>query len=535
LYWHDIEHGILKSGTVEADVLMGSIDAAMGMQDLAWQREFGDWSYVLACVASSLVNEPQEHKQRASGRRSQMNKKKSESQRRISERLNASQSGTDLPSTAWLGEGRSGIDRLHSRTSFRLVNSSPFIGMIMVSILINALAIFAEEEFRNSDNDDHAFWSVSDILFNVIFTTECILKLAGYRKLYFLSSWNLFDLFLVLTGLFGMCMNYITEADKKASSNTGALRIARVFRVLRLVRMARLLKFLQVFKNRYFADPMSAEMREHLQKVHILKCFALAHMRAQPKLFAYFGTTTDVATVEVARCVVLSEVSVYKAIFQCIEEEQSLSAEMLFEVRQVRTTKLIAGELETFIMEAHQSGIIDAKDAKSIVHPLREYMEKNCTNMIRMGAGSMEEATQSDKDKTMFAKLMRSASSLGRPASPHKSGPLTAAWSGENSDEKRSSVTSIISSETFDSRRPIPRPYKKLHKSNSILGASGVSQPTESKRIGSPTGSQNSGSGGAGDRARSPDSGQGETSTSSPETIVEEVAMQLSPSQQSGT
>jgi hypothetical protein len=271
----------------------------------------------------------------------------------------------------------------------RLVHSTAFSMLIMTTILTNSTFIFVEEEYRNASNDSDPVWIVSDVVFNVIFLLECVLKLLDMKHRYFFSTWNLFDFMLVALGLMGMVLNFFVDDEAQSGTNFYILRIARVFRVLRLVRMARLLKFVSMLRASLVKEEISAEVKEHIEKMTILLCFMRAHVHAQANLLKYFGGTTNkVSTVEVARCILQSEIAVHRVIFRAVHEEQSLEPQLLEELRQVRRSRKIAGELEHFILDAHNAGIIGAAEATSIVHPLHDYI-KECHERIHAAIGNM--------------------------------------------------------------------------------------------------------------------------------------------------
>jgi len=319
-----------------------------------------------------------------------------------------------------MGRWKVGEDAEEEHTFLnRVVNSTAFSVIIMATIITNSTFIFVEEEFRNSSNDSDPVWNVSDVVFNVIFTMECILKLAELRLQYFLSSWNLFDFTLVVLGLFGMALNFYTGgAGGGGAGSTSVLRIARVFRVLRLIRLARLLKFIQLLREKFFQDEISVEVREHLQKITILTIFMRAHLQAQSNIIMYFGTSAKACSVELARCILQSQISVYQAIFRAVNEEQNLPPRMLMEVRQVRQSRMIAEELEHFILEAHKAGIIGASEATSIVHPLHMYMSKTCQRHIHHCVSQDDE----DDEEAMGGKMsLRTDATMGNLVLPDDS------------------------------------------------------------------------------------------------------------------
>lgn len=111
-------------------------------------------------------------------------------------------------------------------------------------ILLNLAVIACETDFRARLHDDQSGVGASEVrnwldllqmvnhAFLFIYTTECIVRLAVFRKQFFDSRWNVLDLALVGTGLIVFCLE--SRADTK---HGGLLRALRMVRLLRLSRM----------------------------------------------------------------------------------------------------------------------------------------------------------------------------------------------------------------------------------------------------------------------------------------------------------
>jgi NhaP-type Na+/H+ or K+/H+ antiporter len=402
LYWEEMDHGDLKPGSFEADVLLSSLVHAMERAE----SELKDWQYVHPCVATMTSDISEDFVHKASVKSQDILRSTLEvlEDRRS---LNCPHSVTSTLSVFKRDpmkpeEVSPGCNKVMNRWQLRkhkfygnkergqtcltaFVDSRFFQGLILITILMNSTIIFIEEDYRNESNDGHWFWLVSDVLFNAIFTIEAVLKIVTTGYKYFTESWNLFDFLLVVSGNVGTVFNLMTSASSDTTENASVLRIARVFRVLRLVRLARLLKYVQTGID-YFsaADAVSKEIREHVQKMTILTVFVRSHMTAQKHIIDYFGTTAYKAcSVEIAHCVLQSEISVYQAIFRAVAEELALAPQLLKEVQEMRECIMISTELEQFILGAHSAGIIGASDTRSIIHPLRVYMTKTCQENVR--------------------------------------------------------------------------------------------------------------------------------------------------------
>ena len=80
------------------------------------------------------------------------------------------------------------------------------------------------------------------MIFSVIFNIEMFTKLLALRGGYFASSWNLLDMFIVLSADFG----YIIKLAGLSDSSSTAISILRAFRILRVVKLLQSLTSVKV-------------------------------------------------------------------------------------------------------------------------------------------------------------------------------------------------------------------------------------------------------------------------------------------------
>lgn len=356
-YWHFMEVGDLQPGSFEADVLLNSVASAMGQA----QHDLLDWKYVLPCIRHSVTDSDHPQSQ--------------QSCHALMDRWKASR----FPESSHALETNAG----KGNAMFKITESMIFNAIIMGTIILNSAFIFIEEEYRQDTNDADLSWLVIDILFTVVFTIEFVLKLAAMKHRYFFSSWNVFDFVLVLLGVMGLLVNVMSQEQGKQGMEmtAGIGRAARAFRVMRLIRLVRIVKFLQVLREKFHQDEASQELRMHLQTIGILTCFIRAHVESQQNLLLYFGGYSSnggykARTSEVARCILQSEVAVFRAVAMAVDVEDECDSEILQEVKKVQESKRLAEELEVFVLGAHQSGVISSGEAKSLVKPLRDHMEE---------------------------------------------------------------------------------------------------------------------------------------------------------------
>lgn len=113
-------------------------------------------------------------------------------------------------------------------------------------ILANGAFIGAQTDYmaRNLSDVVPRLYSISELVFCVIFTIELILRFISNAKGFFFVvgwQWNVLDVFLVVFQLVEVAG--ILIFDLAAMQNLTFLRMLRIFRVIRILRLIRLLKF----------------------------------------------------------------------------------------------------------------------------------------------------------------------------------------------------------------------------------------------------------------------------------------------------
>jgi hypothetical protein len=119
--------------------------------------------------------------------------------------------------------------------AYRLMHHKHFEVLMAVLIFLNVL-IMAVEHLDQSDAIT-AFLTASNYIFTGVYIVEMVIKITGVGfGIYFQSSWNRFDSFVVLTSLIGVMFR--GQALMSNSSTLQALRILRVARILKLMKVA---------------------------------------------------------------------------------------------------------------------------------------------------------------------------------------------------------------------------------------------------------------------------------------------------------
>jgi cytochrome b561 len=86
---------------------------------------------------------------------------------------------------------------------YELTKSQKFDIAIMILIMLNMLTMAIEYEEQPADYTEALEWI--NIVFIILFTAECMMKLLGLRLYYFKEPWNVFDFFIVITSVISKC------------------------------------------------------------------------------------------------------------------------------------------------------------------------------------------------------------------------------------------------------------------------------------------------------------------------------------------
>ncbi|XP_071552372.1 muscle calcium channel subunit alpha-1-like isoform X11 [Panulirus ornatus] len=123
-----------------------------------------------------------------------------------------------------------------------VVEWKPFEWFILFTIFANCVALAVYTPYPNSDsNATNAQLEQIEIIFMVIFTLECFMKIIAYGFVlhpgaYIRSVWNTLDFLIVVIGLVSGALDFLMQGEGgEAGFDVKALRAFRVLRPLRLV------------------------------------------------------------------------------------------------------------------------------------------------------------------------------------------------------------------------------------------------------------------------------------------------------------
>ncbi|XP_073927115.1 sodium channel protein type 9 subunit alpha isoform X3 [Castor canadensis] len=120
---------------------------------------------------------------------------------------------------------------------FDLVTNQAFDISIMVLICLNMITMMVEKEGQSEYMTDVLYWI--NVVFIILFTGECVLKLISLRHYYFTVGWNIFDFVVVILSIVGMFLAELIEKYFVSPTLFRVIRLARIGRILRLIKGAK--------------------------------------------------------------------------------------------------------------------------------------------------------------------------------------------------------------------------------------------------------------------------------------------------------
>ncbi|KAM6041977.1 sodium channel protein type 4 subunit alpha [Chlamydotis macqueenii] len=120
---------------------------------------------------------------------------------------------------------------------FDFVTKQVFDITIMILICLNMVTMMVETDDQ-SDLKTSVLYKIN-LVFIVIFTGECVLKMFALRYYYFTIGWNIFDFVVVILSILGIVLSDIIEKYFVSPTLFRVIRLARIGRVLRLIRGAK--------------------------------------------------------------------------------------------------------------------------------------------------------------------------------------------------------------------------------------------------------------------------------------------------------
>ncbi|XP_043103972.1 sodium channel, voltage-gated, type I-like, alpha [Puntigrus tetrazona] len=120
---------------------------------------------------------------------------------------------------------------------FDLVTNQAFDIFIMALIWLNMVTMMVETEDQSKEMTKVLSWI--NLVFIVLFTSECLLKMVALRQYFFTIGWNVFDFIVVILSIVGMFLAEVIKKYFVSPTLFRVIRLARIGRVLRLIRGAK--------------------------------------------------------------------------------------------------------------------------------------------------------------------------------------------------------------------------------------------------------------------------------------------------------
>ncbi|XP_055008071.1 sodium channel protein type 4 subunit alpha-like [Boleophthalmus pectinirostris] len=120
---------------------------------------------------------------------------------------------------------------------FDLVSKQAFDIMIMMLIIVNMVTMMVETDEQSQRTE--SILNNINLVFIVIFTSECLLKIFALRCYFFTVAWNIFDFVVIILSIVGIVLADIIEKYFVSPTLFRVIRLARIGRVLRLIRAAK--------------------------------------------------------------------------------------------------------------------------------------------------------------------------------------------------------------------------------------------------------------------------------------------------------
>merc|ERR1719454_585815 len=159
----------------------------------------------------------------------------------------------------------------------------------------------------------------------------------------------------------------------------------------------RFLRVFRLFNARLSSDRyVSLDLATHMKKITTLSCFIEAHLHGQKEMVEYFGGNgklDEKNEIEIARCILQSQIAVYRALIAAAVTQQQISPAILTELCNLYQRKRITQVLRGFVEKAHEDGAIVANEAHQILHPLNSHISSCMKTLNDRSEGVISNST----------------------------------------------------------------------------------------------------------------------------------------------
>lgn len=125
-------------------------------------------------------------------------------------------------------------------TCYKVAINPIFDRFILFCIIINTGCLTANWYGEPIELKD--YMAEFNLIFNIIYTIEALVKLIAFNGDYFKDGWNVFDFIIVVAAWFGFISSKIEGLDIGASTNLIRIfRISRIFKIIKKYKSLRIL------------------------------------------------------------------------------------------------------------------------------------------------------------------------------------------------------------------------------------------------------------------------------------------------------
>lgn len=96
---------------------------------------------------------------------------------------------------------------------FDCITKQAFDIVIMILICLNMVTMMVETDDQTEDMGKILYWI--NLVFIVLFTGECVLKMISLRHYYFTIGWNVFDFAVVILSIIGKKMFQVSQLSSR--------------------------------------------------------------------------------------------------------------------------------------------------------------------------------------------------------------------------------------------------------------------------------------------------------------------------------
>jgi len=293
------------------------------------------------------------------------------------------------------------------------------------TLLVAASTVVAIVEWSLPEEHFGARYDIplSTLVFAVGHLFEFAVCFGALERAYFCDSpWNAAGLALLLLGVVGSALELVLVVEGHDGPQTGLMKgTAKVLRVLWDLRLAARAYLtakergitsidvmqgwrgaLTALRNASHEDATMMSVRY----LHILTCFAVAHLHCQEQFIQYFGKRGEATDAEVAQVLIYSRVEVFNAAELACKLAGNVEGRALEALYVLRESSRVSEELLRFIAASHTSGILGSREAERLQHPLKAHMRSIGGKLQSTLQGNHEKVFEDGRDSTWLNRTL---------------------------------------------------------------------------------------------------------------------------------